>query len=483
MEAQSSTSSRRRWLLVSVVGIIIILLALGIGGRIWVGNQLSPGALVERIEAELNARVHIDDTQVSLFGSPARVRLIGVKMGPRDANANAGIPLDERPEMSRVNLECEEVVLAIPLGGLLRNEIDLRRLRFGKLEVVDAVQESGKSRLNEMFEMPDIVGGRDNPKKAVAEPKEESDEVVVEPGRRLFDLGSASFFASDGVLRFEESKMALTFERQDMLLQASELNFQFTEVVYDPNEPGAGNLAQVALSGSIGISRPDKGVNHGVLHLQGAGETTLVDPESGKFSPTSQLHLEFREDSEINLLPSLEKIQSRLEQLKALGVDLSEEVGDSVAFEEGADVRISYDDGVVVFESPLRAVCGDFLLEIEPGGTIAIEEGTHEVTIHLIADAALSDKVRSELRQKAELIPSVERRDKFLAELEEEFFIDDVFRPVFLSSGSLDDPDVELANDLPDIEDFARGLLEDFGIDREQQDQLKKSLQDLLRNR
>jgi len=484
MDEQNSKSSRRRWLYISLAVIIVILLVVGIGGRMWIGNQLSPEALVERIEAELNVRAQIEDTQISLFGSPARVRLVGFKMGPRDANANAGIPLGERAEMSRVNIECEEVVLAIPLGGLLRNEIDVRRLRFGRVQVVDEVKKSGKSRIGDMFTMPDIVGGKDNPKKFPSVVGESVESVVeVESGRRLFDLGSASVFASDGYFGIKDASIEIVFERQDAFLNTSGLNLEFNEIAFDPKNPAAANRAVVVLAGNVGVLRPGKGVDHGVLHLRGAGETTLVEEESGRFNPAAQLTLGFREDSEINLLPSLEKIQKRLEQLKTFGIDLADEVGDSIVFEAGSEVEVRYFEGLVTFETPLRARCGEFELEIEAGGVIEVEESAHNVRIHLLADAALSDRVRSEIREKAALIPSPERREKFMEELEAGLFIDGRFRPIFISSGDLDDPDVELANEVPDVEDFARGLLEDFGIDREQQDALKDSLRDLLRNR
>jgi len=167
--------------------------------------------------------------------------------------------------------------------------------------------------------------------------------------------------------------------------------------------------------------------------------------------------------------------------LRRLGIDVVDEIPTKIDFIPDSELEFTFEEGRLTTSTPLPSRSGDFSVVMAPGAWIEPADGEHRFDVTLLASEALSSRVLSTTRETARKIPGTNAREKFLDVLEKSLFQDGRFRPVFSSTGNIGDPDVDLENELPDIGQFLRGVLEDIGIDKNQQKDLEKAGKDLLK--
>src|SRR5260221_14261022 len=96
----------------------VVLGGLFFGGQAWLKGGFEKNALIQQIESQWNCRAGLDASTASLFSSPAKVELKGLKLAPRDAEVAK--PPGQRAPMDpkTVALSMDHAELSVELWDL-----------------------------------------------------------------------------------------------------------------------------------------------------------------------------------------------------------------------------------------------------------------------------------------------------------------------------------------------------------------------------
>lgn len=457
--------------------------ALGIGAgvvvsaRLVLGLMLTPQALVDRLEAKMNARVEIGAVSLSLFAWPAKVEMREVRFGERDVSADNALKLKDRPAMERSLLSASALKLSASPWSLLRREFDVTEMLVEQAAADIRVRETGSMNLNKLFRTPEIVAGKPNPEfkfkgivvgggEAGAEGETVDPPVVVD---------EVPFAASIRSFLFTGARAQALFKKNGRFFDVSNLRFEVSDLDVDPANLGARNKGRIRIAGSVLIAKPEEKIEYARLHILGEGDIIPFDPATRELNPTIRGRLTFGESSAVTYLPSLAKINEKLESLKKVGIKIGDKLGSSIEIPDQNWVDFEYTNGVFRTLTPLHARAQKIEVEVEPGGYIHTGTNDHFFRVILVGNQTLSDRMKTQVAEKAEMLPAGPAREEFLKELMDSFFLDGRFRPICVSTGDIGDPEVELENKLPDLGKYLKGVLEDIGIDEETRKDLEEA--------
>jgi hypothetical protein len=445
--------------------------------RLLLAVLLSPQALVDRLEAEMNARVEIGSVSLSLFSIPARVEMRDVRFGERDVSSDNAVKLKDRPPMERAMLSASSLKLAASPWSLLSREFSITEMVVDQAAADIRVRESGGMNLSKLFRTPEIVGGKPNPKikfkpivTGTAEPGAAAGEAEEPP----VVVDDVPFAASIKSFLLTGARAQALFKKNGRFIDVSNLRFEVTDLDVDPANLATRNKGHVRISGSVLIAKPEEKIEYARLHILGEGEIIPFDPATRAMNPTIKGRLTFAESSAITYLPSLVKINEKLEDLKKVGIKIGDKLGTSVDIPDQNWVDFEFSNGVFRTLTPLHARAQKIEVEVEPGGYIHTGTNDHFFRVILVGNQSLSDRMKTQVEEKAGVLPSGKARDEFLAELMDSFFLNGRFRPICVSTGDIGDPDVELENKLPDLGKYLKGVLGDIGLDPETQKDLEE---------
>ena len=470
------SARRRRLPLVLGVALLVVLLLLA-GLRLLVASQTSPAALAARMESLIDARVEIADTSLSLLRLPAQVRLSGFRLAGRDALANNAVPLRQRPPVQRWFIGADEVTLEASLWSLLTGRILVEDLRLKGATLDAVINKKGQWNVTKLFDEPGIVNGKPNPRKAAKAPEAGAPDEPSFAGPQASDFPMA---AEVKHVLFEGSDLQAFLKKKETLVDLSGLRLEIDGLDIDPADLAHHNGGRLRLQGVVKVGKPDSQVEFAIFHIQGEGTVRPFDPATGVFNPLAEARVVLQDPSTISLLPSLQKIAKKVEVLRKFGIDVVDEIGESVDFTPGTVLDTRFADGRLVTVTPLRARAGTLEIELESGGWVAPASNDHFLNAVLLANDELSSSLRQQVKEKSASIPGAKAKEQFVAELEKSLFPEGKFRPAFSSQGDLGDPDVELTNPLPDMGKFLRGVLEDIGVNPEDAKALEEVGRSLL---
>lgn len=450
---------------------IVLLARLGLG--LW----LTPQALVDRLEAGMNARVEVGSVALSLFSFPAKVELREVRFGERDVSADNAVKLKDRPAMERSLLSASTLRLSASPWSLLRREFDVTEMIVDQAAADIRVSESGGMNLNKLFRIPEIVGGKPNPEFKF-KPIVGSDATapgIGEAAEPPVVVDEVPFAASIKSFLFSGARVRTFFKKNGRFFDVSNLRFEVSDLDVDPANLAARNKGKVRISGNLLIAKPEEKIEYARLNILGEGDIIPFDPATRELNPTIRGRLTFGEASAVTYLPSLAKINEKLEALKKVGIRIGDKLGTSIDIPDQNWVDFEYANGVFRTLSPLHARAQKIEVEVEPEGYIHTGTNEHFFRVILVGNQTLSDRMRSQVEEKAEMLPAGKAREEFLKELMDSFFLDGRFRPICVSSGDIGDPEVELENKMPDLGKYLKGVLDDIGIDPETRKDLEEA--------
>lgn len=458
--------------------------------RLILGLLLSPQALVDRLEARLNARVEIGSVALGLFSLPARVEIRDVRFGERDVSADNAVKLKDRPALERSMLSASSLKLAASPWSLLVREFDITEMVIDQAGADIKVRETGSMNLSKLFRTPEIVAGKPNPNfksKAIINSGSGEGAGLGEGAEPPVVVDDVPFAASIKSFLLTGARAQTMFKKNGRFIDVSNLRFEVTDLDVDPANLATRNKGRVRLSGNLLIAKPEEKLEYASLNLIGEGEIIPFDPVTRAMNPTIKGRMTFVQPSSITYLPSLAKLNEKLEDLKKVGIKIGDKLGTSLDFPDQNWVDFEFVDGVFRTLTPLNARAQKIDVELQSGGYLNTRTNDHFYRVILVGNQSLSDRMRTQIEEKATMLPAGDSRDEFLKELMASFFLNSRFRPVCVSSGDIGDPEVELENKLPDLGKYLKGVLDDIGLDPETQKDLEeaggKLLQELLKRK
>ncbi len=164
------------------LGIVVVLLgAVCVGAYAWVVGRLKKEALIAQMEAEWDCRAHLDAVEVSLLSSPATVKLVGLKLIPRDDEVEK--PLEQRAGMKDedVLVRAKEAILSIDLIDLIKGTLRIDRLHLEGVQVRTVIDEYGDSSLDDLFDDPNEVDEYEEVEVEIEVPEDHPDAQPAPP--------------------------------------------------------------------------------------------------------------------------------------------------------------------------------------------------------------------------------------------------------------------------------------------------------------
>ncbi len=426
-----------KWLIRIVVAVVLLVVGAVVVAGWMASRYLTPEAVVEAVEKELNARMDVGGLEWKM---PAKLVLRDVKLGARDEWA--GKSLEGRPEMADAAIEAKEVRVAVGLAGLLRKRVEVKEFVLVEPKVRMVMLEAGGNSLEPLFREP---GGDAPPEEGVEEDIKGAGSLNVHSHGILAEL--------EGVA-LKGAEVELTIEKSGLVLAFSDWDAELDRIEVDPSALETTNTARLRLRGTMTIDSV-KGGRYGVLAVDGPAEVKLFDPATGDFAPDVTADLELGEESYLAMsIPAIGQAWEKVGKLAMFGLKMGG-LPDKATFGRSRSMAVRYAGERLTMTEPLSIWAGDWELAVLEETWIQMETEEHALGSELVASETLSGKLKGQLDKGFGYLPK-EIRPVVVAEIDKLWFRDGRLVAQVVSAGNLSDPDVSVLNKYPDVSDLVK---------------------------
>jgi hypothetical protein len=325
-------------LLLILLGLLLLLaVATPLVGAYMLRRYVDKGFLVQQIEENINARVHIDDVTLTLFTWPPSLRISGFKVAPRDEYV--GRPLAERPPLADAPLKVDMAYAELVPGALLQKNFLPRVIRFIGVDVQESVSPDKGSALEKLFVRPGAAAvATTDSAVPQAIPVQPAPPVVAnEPPPALPVQGEAAPQSSQPTrfalqeISIEQGRFRVTNQSADARFdgEISDFNLFITEIDIDPADLGGHNHlkvrlgAKAVLDGVAQIGGRMQQVRFADMRVNGEGNVNPIDPATMSWSPAAMLKLVIDRVSILGGHMTIgDAAGDQLEKLMKYGIDL-----------------------------------------------------------------------------------------------------------------------------------------------------------------
>jgi len=380
-----------------------------------VSRMLQPEALVARIEASLNCRAEVTSASANLWSLPATVQLEGLKLAPRDADADQAKLLSERqpldPKASIFAIQSAK--LEMNPWALLRGQLNVRSLVVQVVNLNSDTPLSGVNTLNQMMAKPAIVAGKPNPALIPdptsgpgTDPAQPANEPKPLNGRRL---PVAAIIDS---ARIEHVRLDFKNEKRKELIRLEDASWNLKQFALDPGNLAKSNQAAFDFDGQFLLvakrktteKNPETGkfllekyeqLNLG-LHVDAS--TALFDPKSGLLGPLP-FNVTIAKDSIIEDLPALLKIGKKMGKWEKYGLILPP-LPNRVKIGEASTVTMNYTQPRLLIDSDFSLILEGYEIILHRGSWMDYAANTCELNLNFLGSPAISQKALSGFTKK-----------------------------------------------------------------------------------
>ena len=464
--------------------LILLVVCLGIGAVVlgWLAvKEITPERLVREIEASRNCRAVIDGCRLSLFSSPARLDLTGVTLVPRDAEADNATPYATRPpiELHATYFRFGSATLEADLLDLVfKRRLTVRQFVIRNADVKCDLLPGGENTLKQLFDSPAIVGGKtmrpplvavpvaaaaaaaqtvtDAAREAVEKkpPPDDASESAVEadnPGRR-FNVRDFAIPSTIKRVAIENSRLRFRNRKSRGVIEFNNCTASLTDIAVDPAHLDTTNRATLDVQTTIFVDGRVKKTRdmfrYAALSVGVHGAITPFDP-SGNLNPDMGVAAKLDEGSTVQGLPVLQKLQKKVDKAQEAGLRLPD-LAARAELQRETTFNLQLHDNRMHLTEPVALAFADYSLSLDRGSFIDASEECHQFRATWTASESISSRALAEADQfLAGLGPEIGTllRKALVTPLVK----DDRIALAFASSGTLDDPKVEIENPLGDL--------------------------------
>ena len=325
------------------LGVLLALVA-PLGGVWWLRSYVNQERLTLETEKNINARVQLDDVNLSILSWPPSLRLSGIKIGPRDQYA--GTPVAARPPMQHAPVNIQMAYLELLPEGLWQRHFYPRILRIIGLDVTETVSPQDGSSLQKLFqpppeklaqmqqqEVPRAIPVQSPPVTAVPSPGQPAPALTTPPVSEQSPPPQPSAERlSLQEISIEQAHFRVSNQGVDSQFKAdiSDFSLALTDIDIDPEDLTAHNRLHVRLAakavveGVAKIGGQSRQVRFADMTLHGEGDVNPVDPATRMWSPAADLNLIIDRGSSIGGNMTIgETAGQHLDKLMKYGIDLS----------------------------------------------------------------------------------------------------------------------------------------------------------------
>ena len=472
-----------RWVIWIPLALVLLLAALVIAAGTIAKSYITPDLVAASIEAEYNCRAEIGETKISLFSLPAKVEILGVKIGARDEHADAGKKLADRPPLGVGAINADSISLEANLIDLIRKRISVEHLTIDNLYVAEfLIEREGGNSLDPLFDPPATVAGSPNPefenkkkrRELAKERRKLAKQERPEKTETPFAISELPLPATMKALNVNNAQVNAKIRRTKTRITFSDIQLKVSDIDIAPGDLAKHNHAKVSLSAHLDIEDRDRTVKYADLDVRSDGEVIPFDPITGYINPDLNYHITVLKGGKLDAIPALVKLASKIKKLDEIGLKL-DVLAENIILGEDSTVTLGYRDNTLEIIEPAQIDFNGHLLTVHEGAWLHSGSNRHEASAEILLSEGASDRALGNART-------------FLTEKAKQFSFDQdtvlkysmkLLEPVskgsqvwvpFTSSGDFDDPKVRPDVDLKDLaETMALEALGDI-LERTQKD-------------
>lgn len=434
---------RLAWSLAAVVAVLAALACLA------TFMFFTSARLVSLLEKKFNCRAAVASVHVQWLGNPSRLEIRGLELYPRDAMATDRVALENRTAPSSAPLvTAEQLKLDVAFASLLVGRIDIRELSGKGIRAVATELEGGDSDLELLFADPDEV------EELMAE--ESGREERKKRGDHDFTVDTFPLPTHCRAAFLEDFQLAIVLPRRDVRVDLEKVSLRLTDVDISRHDVRNHNHAELNLDGTVRVTNLETGQPYGTALLRGFGDVTPFDAATRIFMPEVFFQVDLLEGSNVDAIPLLDKVASKLRKLEDYGVALGDLTlqGD---LKKEALVRFRYKDEVFTLTDASRFEFADFTLSLAEGSWYDADDDQHRFETGIRSSEALTEAALARVERLVE--EKLKLPAKPFRELIGRYLLEnDRLQLEFVSEGELGSPEVTMATPLPSLEEILKEL-------------------------
>ncbi len=455
-------------LLVILLGLPLLTFA---GLQWWLSSRFTVTTIAGMLEKNRSCRVTVDKVNISVFRLPSRMDITGLRAVP------LGQADDGETAISMKLLRLDVSVWSLVLGELRVNKASLEGVE------IKGVKNSRGNSLRRMLGRPDAD--------TVFTPSllEDADEwpegaAALERPLNVSELPISSALRE---ARISRVTFSLRDDAKRTLSRLDDLDVTLTGMALNPSNPAAGGSAGIRATARFSLERQSVSMRTLDFLLALRGRYVLFDPQSGDLNTDFDFQLTVRKGSILNQLPTLVRLNERLEKLKSsTGLDL--QVPAEATLLADAPLAGHLKDGVITFTDDLLMPFDACELGLAKKSWLSVRSEEHQFGGHIAANAEFSAKGISGIED------FLQKKSPELARLVK----DTVFKNLigddqrlhipFESKGQISQPSVKAGDKLEDslkdaLKEAGKNLLDDALSGGNDLEDIFKSIKKKLKNK
>jgi len=475
--------------------IVVVLGGLLFGGQAWLKGRFQKDALVQQIESEWNCRAELDSSTISLFSSPAKVELKGLRMAPRDGEVEKALARRAPLDPKTVEASIDHTELSVELWDLIHGKVNIKKLRFEGLGLRGEVDDDGKSSLRTLFSSPDktprvvkvgpekdqnltVTAGdahikgvkvedaedkkpkkEDKDKGEPEKPEKKAEAKVAKEEKKgePFKAGNMPVSLQVDEAGIYNGRVEISDRGHGTHTVMDRLRFELKDVDVNPADLAGHNLCKLAFDGVVKLTKDDSAASAANFDLNGTGKVKPFDAD-GELNPDLTLEVMLHKGSQLGGATIKESLRKKdAEKLNEYGIDLSDIALGGVLGED-VTTEVHTFNGKVIVKKDTKLVFPQYQITILEDSWFNSRADIHKVRAELVVAPELSARIWDLVKQKL-----TEKYTSIAADL-----ADGLLKPVlfkegrlvipFRSSGSLSKPEPNFDNFLGEITDFFKDI-------------------------
>lgn len=432
---------RRLWKLLALLVILPGLLVASL--QWWAVSRFSPEKIKALLEGSRNCRASVGTVSVRMWGFPARVEIRDLKITPRDESRKPASP-------GETFLNVDHLLLEVHLWSLLAGELEVERAHMDRVALQTVKWRDGNNSLKLLLAPP----GTEIRAASLPVTLEDSDEIP-DPGAapegedQPFHISELPVTATLHEARISNASWTVVNQRRRTVQQFRDGSLVLTGMTLDPDNPARGGQARVTAGTRLIIDSQRLNLRTLDFLISLDGSYQLIDPVTGNLNNDLDFELTVKRGSLINRIPTLVKLNERLDKLKdstGLSLDLPPEA----ALTADTVIIARLTDKVIRFTEDVFFPFDTYQLALDRESWLSLRDEQHHFTGRLIVSGERSVKTVATLRE------FVEKRSTVLAKILNRALFDNVVSKdgnielPFKSTATIGHPEVALSDKLLD---------------------------------
>lgn len=386
-----------KWIFRIIIGLILLVLLVLFGLKIYLENYFDKNIIVREVEANTNSRFELEDISIGLFAFKPYLELNKVKLGQRDKYADDKVHIDERPKMENEIVSIENIELKANLFPLLHKKFELNKFIISEPKMKLSIGKKGDNNLSPLLKSTkdqDYSSQNDEIEEEAAEDSSEETAAAEtnsdEPAKE-FNAKDVPIAAELNQIGIEKGEIDIFFKTTEQRFLISDLYIVISQIDFDPKNLEQHNKAHIKIDTDLLISNKEN-KEQAKLILRSHADIRPMDPKTGKIEPEALYDLTIGEGSFLVALVAMEKVKSSLSTLDQMGLDMSL-LSKKAVVNKDANTKIRYKEGKISFEEELKVETGDYDITIQKDGWFNVLNNQHSFKGNLLVSKSESDKL------------------------------------------------------------------------------------------